>query len=120
MVQTEQPPLTVHDETRRSGSFPTETIDVNAASDSATLEVANWSRLTAHAVVASGTFATAVLTAEGSLNGTDWTDLEGPVTITPSAPLEHGLAISLPFIRFRVSTQEGGAGTVDLHVTVHR
>ncbi len=99
-------------------SFTQTGFDINAASNSTTWDVAGFREITVQGVLASGSWATAIIQAQCSADGTNFVDISGQ-TLT-AAGIMGEVAVGTEFFRVRVSTQEGGAGTVDLTVNAKR
>ncbi len=93
-------------------------LDLNASSNSTVFNVADFALVTVQAVLASGTFGTAVLQAQCSANGTDFVDISGATTTGPGVIPE--VSVGTEFFRVRVSTLEGSAGTADLTFNAKR
>lgn len=93
--------------------------DVDASSNSASINVADFKLVTVQAVLASGTFATAVLQAQCSANDTDWVDIPVGGTVTGPGMIAE-VSVGTEFFRVRVSTLEGSAGTANLWFNAKR
>ena len=63
-------------------------------------------------VLASGTWATAVVTLQCSLDGTVWNNTASTLT---AVGVNDNIQITTPFVRAKVTTVEGGTGTADFY-----
>ncbi len=99
-------------------SFVEAGLDVNASSNSATIDVADYREVTVQAVLASGAFSTAVLQAQCSADGTNFVDIAGKTTTGPGIIGE--ISVGTQYFRVRVSTTQGGAGTADITFNTKR
>ena len=85
---------------------------INATSN--VLDVSDFSLVTVQLVVASGTFATAVVQAQCSADGTNFVDISGK-TITGAGVIGE-ISVGTEHFRLKVTTAEGGTGTVNITV----
>ncbi len=99
-------------------SFSEAAFDVDASSNSASFDVSGFREVSFQAVLASGTFTTAVLQAQCSADGTVFVDIPSKTLTGPGILGEIG--VGTEFFRIRVSTQQGSAGTATLTINAKR
>ncbi len=100
-------------------SYQTLAINVNASTNSDIFDVAGFKQLTYQVVADTGTFSTAVFTAQCSVDGVNFVDI--PSSSTTGGPgIKGELSVGSEYFRVRVSTLEGSAGTADLFVNAKR
>lgn len=90
-------------------------IDANSLGDFRMIPVLNYAVGTIQAVLASGTWATAVLTVQRSNNATDWVNIvPSSVTITAAGMTALIDTTGYAWLRVVVTTAEGAASKIQL------
>jgi len=85
-------------------------VDANATTTTTVLHVEDNTKIAFHVVAASGAHTTHVITLQCSLDNSNWFDTSS--TITGVGLLEN-IDTTCHFARLKVTTNEGGASTVD-------
>jgi len=99
-----------------TAQFMVETgINANATTLSKSLELGAAFNYSVEVVANTGANTTHVVTAQTSSNDSDWTDASPSVTIT-GVGINDNNTTAFRFIRLKVTTNEGGASTVDWYI----
>lgn len=86
-------------------------VDANATSTTASLHVEDNKKVAFHVVAATGTHATHIITLQCSLDNSNWFDTASTIT---GLGVVNNVDIITHFVRLKVTTNEGGASTVDI------
>lgn len=87
-------------------------LDANATTLSNSLDIGNASLIIFQVLGATGAHTTHILTLQCSVDESNWNDISG-ATVT-GAGVKGEITVASQFVRLKVTTNEGGASTVDI------